>query len=554
MSQQQKPSPSSKPAAVRARYEKWKATSNKRPTGVFKYVCADEAEKLKILTRLDIVKSLIRPSQPSAVSNEALLSELLDTYINARDVQKERNNTEQCKEERFLSSSTFVDKSGKDDPMFLASKESINHIANLLHQHEGCRSVPQVTEMRYSGHVVMCRIKCPQCSFSTGWNSSPYITATEGHNPMFLVNMKMAHAYVTSGLRRVQYETLAKGAGIGILKEDRMNQIKKLYVPIIEELTEESKKEATEQEIASTENIMSGIDIMTDARHGTRKNAKDTDVICLGEQTHKCLWGGHIKRSRDPVTQRHEMIGTKDMYNHFDNTQCPINIHVHDSNPSVTKYVDEERSPTVNQLDVWHETSKIPSKFKKISSGAKKNEGKTWHGQLFDKGSSVNVHVNWCIRNCGQNCDELKSKLENVVNHYQNRHDHCDPKSRCKVDPNYEPSKVVITSAFAASLLLKFIQSLNVYRRPERFVYSRNTGYVESFNRAIKLFHSKDVHFSDEDYQMRSNLAVLSWNENVDRPYTSVITETASQRKKKVLRPKTYTFKDILWNRLVMKF
>ena len=546
-------SPSNTPAAMRARYEKWKASGNKKPTGVFKYTCENESEKLKISTRLEVAKSLMRPSQPTAVPNEALLNELLDNYIYSRSSNVD-TSSEGKSDKLFVPSSTFVDHTRKDDPLFVSSKESLNHIFDLLHQHKNCNGVTEVTELRYIGHVAMCRIKCPKCTFATGWNSSPYMSSTDGHNPMFLVNMKMTHAYITSGLRNAQYDMLCSGAGIGNLKDERINKIKRLYVPIIQEAAKESKTQATEEEIASTDDIMSGIDIMSDARHGTRKNAKDTDVICLGEKTHKCLWAGHILRSRDPVTQRHETIGTKDMYGHFDDIQCAINIHVHDSNASVSKYVQEERSPTINQLDVWHETSKIPSKFKKISSGAKKSEGKTWHHQLFDKGSSVKVHVNWCIRNCEHNSDTLKQKLENVVKHYQNDHDNCDPKSRCKTDPRYEPSKLVITSPVAANMLLKFIQSLNVYRRPERFIYARNTGYVESFNRSIKLFHSKDVHFSDEDYQMQSNLAVLSWNENVDRPFTSQIVESATQRKKKVLKQKTYGFKDILWNRLIMKF
>ena len=551
----QKLSPSSDPAAVRARYEKWKASGNRKPVGVFRYVCDNEAEKLRVSMRLDLAKSLMRPSQPHAVSNENRLNGLLDTFINAMDGKTADTRTQgNSGEETFVSSSTFVDKSVNDDPIFIASKGSMCHMLALLHQHQNCHGVPKVQEVRHIGHVAMLRIKCPRCSFATGWNSSQYMSSTEGHTPMFLVNMKIAHAFITSGLRKVQYDTFCKGAGFGTLKDEKISQIKKMYVPIIQEFADDSKQQAIEEEIASTENVMSGIDIMTDARHGTRKNAKDTDVICLGEKKHKCLWSGHILRSRDSVTQRHEMIGTKDMYAHFDNVQCAINIHVHDSNPSISKYVREERAPTVNQLDIWHETSKIPSKFKKISSGAKKHEGKVWHHQLFDKGSSVKTHVNWSIRNCNQGCDDLRTKLENVVDHYKNEHDGCVPESRCRKDPNYEPSKVVITSPAAASLLLKFIQGLNVFKRPELFVFARNTGYVESFNRSIKLFHSKDVHFSDQDYQMRSNLAVLSWNENVDRPYTSVITETATKRKKKVLQAKTYGFKDNLWAKFILKF
>ncbi len=53
-----------------------------------------------------------------------------------------------------------------------------------------------------------------------------------------------------------------------------------------------------------------GIDIETDARHGWRKNAKDTSVVCLGYKTHKVLRLEHVTKADDRVTQRHELIGT----------------------------------------------------------------------------------------------------------------------------------------------------------------------------------------------------------------------------------------------------
>jgi hypothetical protein len=44
----------------------------------------------------------------------------------------------------------------------------------------------------------------------------------------------------------------------------------------------------------------------------------------------------------------------------------------------------------------------------------------------------------------------------------------------------------------------------------------------ESFNNVINIFQDKRISFSDEQYKFRSNLAVLHWNENVDRKYTSI--------------------------------
>lgn len=53
---------------------------------------------------------------------------------------------------------------------------------------------------------------------------------------------------------------------------------------------------------------------MTDARHGWRKNSKDTSVVSLGEKTHKVMDCVHVTKTRDPVIQRHERIRTETIW------------------------------------------------------------------------------------------------------------------------------------------------------------------------------------------------------------------------------------------------
>ena len=48
-----------------------------------------------------------------------------------------------------------------------------------------------------------------------------------------------------------------------------------------------------------------------------------------------------------------------------------------------------------------------------------------------------------------------------------------------------------------------------------------DTYYVESFNNVLLQYHDKRINFSREVYQLRTNLAVLDWNEHVNRPTTS---------------------------------
>ena len=46
-----------------------------------------------------------------------------------------------------------------------------------------------------------------------------------------------------------------------------------------------------------------GINSMSDARHGWRKNAKDTSVVTIGEKSHQVLHHAHVTKQDDHVTQ-----------------------------------------------------------------------------------------------------------------------------------------------------------------------------------------------------------------------------------------------------------
>ena len=94
---------------------------------------------------------------------------------------------------------------------------------------------------------------------------------------------------------------------------------------------------------------LNGINIMTDARHGWRKNSKDTSVVTLGEQTHKAMDCVHITKSQDKVCQRYERLGTQNIYENMESKNVSIKIHSHDRNRAVNKFVKE----TVHNKSKW---------------------------------------------------------------------------------------------------------------------------------------------------------------------------------------------------------
>ena len=124
------------------------------------------------------------------------------------------------------------------------------------------------------------------------------------------------------------------------------------------------------------------------------------------------------------------------------------------------------------------------------------------------------------------------------------------------MDPNYEPSRIVITNPKAEKSLENVIESSVIFKCPEDFVLARDSYYVESFNNVMNIFQDKRINFSDQQYRMRSQLAVLHWNENVDREYTSIWNpkdQRAPRRRsgKKVYKAVKYQYRKNIWDTYV---
>ena len=111
---------------------------------------------------------------------------------------------------------------------------------------------------------------------------------------------------------------------------------------------------------------------MTDARHGTRKNARQIDVICLGNSTQKLVVYNVVTPKDDPLAERHELLGTKKIYQELTEKGITIRRHAHDNNSSITKYVREVKIQTENQLDNWHALKQLKKALKVIITGPKK--------------------------------------------------------------------------------------------------------------------------------------------------------------------------------------
>jgi hypothetical protein len=135
--------------------------------------------------------------------------------------------------------------------------------------------------------------------------------------------------------------------------------------------------------------------------------------------------------------------------------------------------------------------------------------------QLADKVQPIATHYHWAVRNCEKDPNKLRQKLDNITDHYMNKHEDCDKDARCKTDKpapgkkGYEPSRIVITDPKAEKQLRTTIHKSVMYKHAQDFCLAKETHYVESFNNVMNIFQDKRISFGDAEYKVRSDLAVL---------------------------------------------
>ncbi|KAG0435802.1 hypothetical protein HPB47_018316 [Ixodes persulcatus] len=304
--------------------------------------------------------------------------------------------------------------------------------------------------------------------------------------------------------RALERATIKVKAAVGLLR--------------IESLAAAQQEECRASEPPCASPMMS---IETDARHACRKNSYHTDVIALGQETHKIVGIVHVTKNDEISSQKHEVVGTKKLYEYFDSKGIELKDHAHDRNTSVNKIIRERNGNTTNTNDRWHAAKSIKKGMMAIASGTKKNEGKTWHQQLSDKCQPVRNHVYFAMATCGGDADTLRATLLNCVNHFSGDHRCCASESQCK-EVGHVPSTLLVKDPVAIDLLTNFIKSTTVYKHAHDFVRSKDTFYVESFNNTVLMYLDKRIHYQNETYNLRQSLAMLDWNEHVGRTSTSV--------------------------------
>ncbi|KAJ8297993.1 hypothetical protein KUTeg_024524 [Tegillarca granosa] len=518
-----------------------------RPPSFKLEIPADETNKQIIMDKMHKVRDRLVQLSNRPVNNREILETVLDKWIEANCQENQARHS-------IGGSYLKVKKQDVNQKLFITAQKSLMKLVDIASAHgKICDANLKVSRNIHKGHVSSLKLQCLSAEpHKYSWSSSPYLP-----NGKYFINEKINHAFDCSGMLPSHYTRFCSFSGIGLINKSNREKFYKRHKDSISSEYNESIQTALLEEVGSYETL-DGINILTDARHGWRKNTKDTSVVAIGEETHKVIDCIHITKSDDNISQRHEIIGTTKLYEKLERETVNVKTHTHDRNVAVNKFIKSSplAEETLNQNDTWHAVKKIKPKMQSISSGPLKYKGISWSEQLSDKIEPVVTHFHWCIKNCNNDPQVLRNNLINIINHYKNDHSSCNENSRCKKDPKYEPKRIIITDKIAEKLLRQVIEDSVIYKYPEDFVLAKDTFYVESFNNVMNVFQDKRIAFTDDHYRSRSQLAVCMWNENVDRHFTSVWKARdprapRSQRGKKIYKARTYKFRENIWKNYV---
>ena len=154
------------------------------------------------------VKSLIGEGQPTTVTTYDLLHTILDFYIgqNDKDMRTDRERVT-CTEAPVPEYQKISEKSTENEELYVGAVSSITTLVKQLQHHQStCHSVLTVHRTKKIHHVLQVKVGCDD-GHILRWMSSPH-----GEGGKFLVNLRIAHGYITSGILPNQMEILCESS------------------------------------------------------------------------------------------------------------------------------------------------------------------------------------------------------------------------------------------------------------------------------------------------------------------------------------------------------
>ena len=224
----------------------------------------DESVNFRIREKIALVKDRFRDKQQK-LNNTEVLERALDLLIG--------NNP---------ASPATLDVPQYDDEQqyFLCTDSAIVNLLNSIQSHATlCPSafLFRREQILMCGSVASFHLYCAS-GHCCSWSSSVYLP-----NGLFLTNARWNHACLSTGLLSTQISRLQDSLGFIELQAEVQRDMTAKFATAVCATKDLVCDQALKEEIGMSEENGGAIAILTDARHGCRRNAKDTNMLCASE-------------------------------------------------------------------------------------------------------------------------------------------------------------------------------------------------------------------------------------------------------------------------------
>ncbi|MDD9361357.1 MAG: hypothetical protein PV344_00260 [Anaplasma sp.] len=313
------------------------------------------------------------------------------------------------------AASLVAEKASYEPSLLLCDSSALSKMANAVQDHaRRCAYDVVIMKVTPWGFAARLEVRCHEHTLVLDTSSKV--------GDLRVVDCTVAVAFVCSGMLGTQFEKFCLFSGVPYSRR-ALEKLITLIGAAVEILRMESMTAAQQEEARSTnqrDSSTTSLSIETDARHACRKNSFHSDVVALGQKSHKVVGIVHITKKDEPSSQKHEAVGTQQLYKYFDERNISVTDHSHDRYTTVNKMI-RERNGTTNSNDRWHAAKGMLKGMKLIAFGPKKNEGRTWHPELSDKCKLVRNHVYFAMATCDGSATKLRTTLLNCVDHFCGR-------------------------------------------------------------------------------------------------------------------------------------
>ncbi|CAC5417872.1 unnamed protein product [Mytilus coruscus] len=154
--------------------------------------------------------------------------------------------------------------------------------------------------------------------------------------------------------RQEKQETMDSSPSITEEKPDMNINQNEMDMSIIDAISEERSKTIPFDNVDNVQMNCNSVDIMTDARHACRKNSFNSDITALGQITHKVLSYQHVTKRLERCSQKHELYGTKKLYEDLESKTVNVRCHSHDRNSSISSFIEKDKPNVIDCFDTLH--------------------------------------------------------------------------------------------------------------------------------------------------------------------------------------------------------